>query len=322
MMDAMIIPAAVMLDLLVGDPRFALHPVRLIGNLIGIIERACRTITGDGYCSGLLCTFISLLTVSPFVTGIVIAAEAFDHRIALALSCVLIYFCISAKDLWRHAMDVSRRLSENDLHGARERVSMIVGRDTNILNEHGVVRACVESVAENSVDGIISPIMFAALGFYLFDLSGAVAVAYLFKTASTLDSMIGYKNEKYLRFGWSAARFDDVLNYIPARIGLLLISLAAIPLRQSFVGALKIGWRDSGHHSSPNSGYPEAAFAGALRVRIGGPTCYKGVWADYPYIGEDTVTLAVDTIYKSCMLMLFSTILTCASCTAIVSLLK
>jgi adenosylcobinamide-phosphate synthase len=220
------------------------------------------------------------------------------------VAIVLIYTTIAAKDLAIHGLKVYRPLSAGDLAEARRQVSMLVGRDTERLDETGVARAAVESIAENVVDGVTAPLFFAAL----FGPIGAV----VYRATNTLDSMFGYKNERYARFGWASARLDDVANYLPARLTGPLVALAALLLGERPIGSLRILLRDGKAHTSPNAGLPEAAFAGALGVQLGGPSFYFGQSepVEKPTIGEPLQPLEAEHIRRASRLMIATAVLT------------
>jgi adenosylcobinamide-phosphate synthase len=219
--------------------------------------------------------------------GIIRLAGLIHPLAADIVSILLIYTTIAARDLARHSMAVFRPLIRGDLPAARGQVAMIVGRDVDRLDEAGVTRAAVESVAESTVDGVTAPLFFAML----FGPVGAV----VYRAINTLDSLFGYTDERYLRFGWASARIDDVANWIPARLTAPLVALAAAVLRlrpAAARAALRIMWRDAGNHASPNAGWPEAAMAGALGVQVGGTNYYAGEPVDKPTIGDPVVPLA------------------------------
>jgi adenosylcobinamide-phosphate synthase len=210
------------------------------------------------------------------------------------LNCVLIYFCVACRDMLNHARSVLLALKSGDLALARDKVAMIVGRDTQNLDEDGVLRACVESVAESASDGLVAPLFYAYLG------GAPLALAY--KAVSTLDSMIGYKNERYADFGWASARLDDLLNWLPARLSALLVALLAPLLGGSVGQTLQAVWQDASKQPSPNSGWPEAAFAGALGVRLGGPSVYGGVTSVKAWLGSPRQALSVPIASAACRL--------------------
>jgi adenosylcobinamide-phosphate synthase len=206
---------------------------------------------------------------------------------------VLVYFCIAIKDLLRHSEDVYRKLSDDsDMGNARKASGRIVGRDTGSLDGEGISRACVETVAENMVDGMTAPFFFGVLFSLLSGLLGLPAIAWsavgamIYKAVNTMDSMIGYKNKKYIRFGRAAAKIDDVCNFIPARLSGIILILAAFILKLDYRGALRIFLRDRLAHASPNAGHTEAVVAGAFGISLGGPSFYFGTLVEKPYIGD------------------------------------
>lgn len=291
---------AVALDLALGDPRWFPHPVRLIGCLAERVEAAMRKLIPNERTAG-VSTVLTVLVCSVGSAGLVLCMAGRVHPLAARGAAVLmLYFSIAGRDLAQHARQARRALAENNLAEARRRAGMIVGRDTGDLDEPGVVRATVESVAESTVDGIAAPLFFAMLAGPL----GAV----LYRAANTLDSMFGYKHGRYIHFGWAAARFDDLLNFLPARLGALVIALAAGLYRQRTRQTMQIIQRDARQHASPNAGFPEAAFAGALNIQLGGPNSYFGKTVHKPTIGNDGERLAPNHISEAIRLMLFTLI--------------
>ena len=299
---------AVVLDLMLGDPRWMPHPVKLIGRLAVVLESPARWLLRRPRLAGVV-TALAVIGLSGAVAwGLVQAAGRLHPAVGDAVSILLIYTCIAARDLASHGMAVFRPLDAGDLDEARRRVAMMVGRDTQRLDEAGVARAAVESVAENLVDGVTAPLFFAAL----FGPVGAV----VYKAINTLDSTFGYKNERYAQFGRASARIDDVANYLPARLTAPLVALAALLLREQPAGALHILARDHRRHSSPNAGYPEAAFAGALGIQLGGPSYYFGCDrpVDKPLIGDRLCQLKAVHIRKANLLMYATTALFVVAC--------
>ena len=255
------IAIALLLDLSFGDPRWLPHPVRFIGRLIAALEEPARRAIPDARLAGSLMALAVILTAA-LATGAMIGVAGWVHpRLGDAVSILLLYTTLAARDLANHSNGVYRALARFDLAEARRLVSWLVGRDTERLTEPEVVRAAVESVAENTVDGIIAPLFFAALG-------GPIA-AMTYKAASTLDSMIGYRNERYIDFGRTAAKIDDGANWLPARLAAPIIAAAAALTGQQASAAWRIARRDGRKHMSPNAGIAEAAFAGALGIRLG-----------------------------------------------------
>jgi adenosylcobinamide-phosphate synthase len=295
------IELAIVLDLLIGDPRWLPHPVKLIGNSAAWLERPMRNAIRNARVAGVATALVVISTTALLSWGILFVAGVAGTPWRDAASILMLYFTFAAHDLAGHALRVSKALRENDLQGARALVSRMVGRDTACLDERGVVRAVVESVAENTVDGVTAPLFFAFLG-------GPVG-ALTYKAISTLDSTFGYRNERYLYFGWASARIDDVAAWVPARLTLPFISLAA-----AFTGlhpwlALRCGLRDGGKHASPNSGISEAASAGALRVQLGGPLIREGRLSQAPLLGENLQPLQRRHISAAVRLMLATALL-------------
>jgi adenosylcobinamide-phosphate synthase len=296
-----VLPAAFALDLCLGDPKFLPHPVRWMGKSIKSLEPSFRKLPLKPTESGTI--FAAILVFGTWgITALLLwVAQAFHPVVELSLEIVLIYYCLSARSLQDAAMGVSRSLAQNDAKAAKTKVAMIVGRDVDDYQADGMARAAVETVAENLVDGVISPLFFAAIG------GAPLAMAY--KMVNTLDSMIGYKNEKYLYFGRAAARLDDVLNYVPARLSVPIIALAAQILAGKGARAFETAVREGANHSSPNAGFPEAAFAGALAVKLNGPNTYDGKLVDKPYIGVRFGKTKIEHIKRSCDIMMLSSIL-------------
>jgi len=273
---------AVLLDLLIGDPRWLPHPVRLIGWVAARLETITRAVL-PARAAGVLTALAVVAAAGGAAWGLVRLAGTIHPYAAVAVSIALIYTTIAARDLAQHSMSVYRALVQGDLPEARKRVGLIVGRDTADLDERGVTRAAVESVAESIVDGVTAPLLFAAI-------AGPVG-AMVYRAINTLDSMFGYKNERYLRFGWASARLDDAANFIPARLTAPLICLATWLLRGQARQSWKVLRRDARNSTSPNSGFAEAAVAGALGVQLGGLNYYFGKPSPKPMIGDPLVEL-------------------------------
>ena len=272
---------AYILDLIIGDPYWLPHPVRTIGKIIEYLERILRKNNQNQRAEKIKGIFLTVITVGLsyyIIYFLIYIAGIISPGLKFAFSSFFIFTALSTKNLGEEAFSVYRALKENNLELARERVSRIVGRDTKNLDENEIVRATVETVAENTVDGIISPLFYAVLG------GAPLAMAY--KAVNTLDSMVGYKNEKYLYFGWFSAKLDDLANYLPARISVLLIPVASLMLRQRSLAALKAIFRDGKKSPSPNAGIPEAGFAGALGIQLGGFNFYQGVKEYRPVLGK------------------------------------
>jgi adenosylcobinamide-phosphate synthase len=291
-----IVIAAVVLDWLLGDPRGVPHPVVGIGKLVSLLEAALRRRFGaEGRLGGV---FLVILTVAGALAagaGIISSLHHIHPWVGLAGEAALGWFCLAARSLHRESKRVADALEAGDLEGARQWLSQIVGRDTAALSEEQVWRATVETVAENSSDGVVAPLL------YLMVAGPLAALAY--KAVNTLDSMVGYKNERYLQFGWAAARLDDLLNWLPARLTGLLVCGAAPLAGLSRREAWRIMGRDGRKHSSPNAGIPEAAVAGALGVQLGGSSSYFGQTVEKPVIGEPLQPLDIRAWRGSVRLM-------------------
>ena len=252
---------------------------------------------------------VSLILSTLFLTSLILsAARWLDPVLGQLTEIVFIYYAISSRSLAHAAEGVARCLESEGLHKARARVGMIVGRDTARLSETGVIRGVVETVAENLVDGVTAPIFFAAIG------GAPLAMAY--KMINTLDSMIGYKNARYRRFGATAARIDDAANFIPSRLSVPIIALAAQILDKKGKRSFETAVAEGADHSSPNAGLAEAAFAGALGVKLNGPNYYHGRMVEKPYIGKRFGEAVIEHIPRACDLMLLSSVLWVALATA------
>ena len=270
------------IDLLVGDPRWLYHPVRIIGNGISFLESCFRRwfpATQKGERMGGFLLVILICAGSALVPlGILYVAYEIHTLLGIGMETFFCYQMLAVKSLKQESMRVFEELEKGDLKGARYAVSMIVGRDTQSLDEVGVTKAAVETVAENTSDGIIAPLFYMAIG-------GPVLM-FFYKGVNTMDSMVGYKNEKYLNFGRYAAKLDDLLNYIPARISAWLMIAGARVLGFDSKNAVKIFKRDRYNHASPNSAQTEAVMAGALDIQLAGNAYYFGKLCEKPTIGD------------------------------------
>lgn len=290
------IPAAFCLDALIGDPRWLPHPIRWMGWAITKTEPLWRRWLAGEQLAGWAFAVSLILGCWGVAAAVVSLAWQVHAVVGFMVESVLLFFCLSARSLRQAAMEIHASLAIGEVDRARSQVAMIVGRDVDQYQADDIARATVETVAENAVDGVLSPLFFAAIG------GAPLALAY--KMVNTLDSMVGYKNERYLLFGRAAARIDDVANFLPARLSPLLIALAA-GLTPDLTGlrALNVARQEGTHHASPNAGYPEAAFAGALGVRLNGPNYYHGVLVDKPYIGVGLAAVTPQHIAAACRLM-------------------
>lgn len=270
-----------LLDLLWGDPPRFPHPVRWIGRMISFLEGNIRKLKLSPFGLRTAGVVLVLLTVGTAYLAtflLLYVASQVSNLLFDALSIMIIYFSLASRCLAQEAGEISKALADEDLVLARKRLSYIVGRDTQDLTEEEVVRGAVETVAENTVDGVISPL------FYIF--LGGPALGMAYKAVNTLDSMVGYFNDKYRDLGWASARLDDFANWLPARFTGLLMPLAGIFGGYNIRRGYRIMWRDRRNHKSPNGGYPEAAMAGLLGVRIGGTNYYFGSPVEKPTIGD------------------------------------
>ncbi len=289
---------AFLVDLVAGDPGWSFHPVRLIGKLTKMLERVLRKKNiGDTIAGILLVVLVAFFCYG--ITWLILAIMRMIHPLCELLTAVfLIYSSMAFTDLKAHAKDIAYALENGKLEEARIYLAKIVGRDTHNLSREEVVRASVESIAENTVDGIVAPIFYAFIG--------GAPLAFLYRAINTLDSMVGHKNQEYLHFGWAAAKLDDALNFIPARINAVLVPLISFLVRGSSRDAIVAVVKDGGKHPSPNSGLAEAAFAGALGVQLGGECFYKGERHIRPYLGKDRKQPDIGHIYSSLNLCFLS----------------
>ena len=269
--------AGLLLDLLLGDPEWLYHPVRLIGKLISGLEKRFRARGGNLRRSAVALTAVTVGTTMA-AAALILGLLSLGGRIPLFIGMTLMnWMGIALKCMAKEARGVEKALNDS-LPAARKQVARIVGRDTQNLNGEEIVKATVETVAENTTDGVISPLFWGLLG-------GPVLL-WGFKAASTLDSMVGYMDEKYRDIGWSSARLDDLLNYIPARLTALLMVCAAYLTGMDGKNAFRIVCRDHANHKSPNCAWSEAAAAGALHIQLGGTHEYFGKPVEKPTIGD------------------------------------
>ena len=285
------------IDFFVGDPHFIPHPVVAIGKLISFLDKKLR-IGGENKKDILRGAWTVLITaaVSVFIPSVILFVMWKIHPIAyLAVSSIMCAQILAARELVRECAAVEKALEKDNIEEARKAVSYVVGRDTEALDKEGICRAAVETIAENGSDGVIAPL------FWMF-LLGAPG-GFFYKAVNTMDSMLGYKNEKYLYFGRAAARTDDVVNFIPSRISALLMIASCSLCRLDGKNALRIFRRDRFKHTSPNAAQTESVFAGALNVRLNGPAFYGGILHEKEYLGDDTRPITPSDIRRSGYLM-------------------
>ena len=294
-----------LLDLIFGDPHWLPHPVRLMGRAISGLEKALRPRfpdTPQGRRSSgrvMVILVLTIFTAAPLV--ILLLCQRISPFLRLAVETVMCYQLLAARSLRDESMKVYDALCQDDLPLAREKVSMIVGRDTQKLSREQVAKAAVETVAENTSDGVVAPLFYMAIG-------GGV-LGFFYKAANTMDSMVGYRNERYEDFGQAAAKLDDIVNFIPSRLSALLMIIAAVLPGYSAKDGWKIWRRDRFQHKSPNSAQTESVCAGALGVQLAGDASYFGVLVRKPTIGDPLRPVEAQDIRRANRLMLTTAIL-------------
>jgi len=286
---------AVGLDALCGDPRWLPHPVQAIAKFALAIEEPLRKTIRNPKYAGVVAWIAVVSGTAGSCAALLWVTTTIHPLLGDLVAIFILYTTLAARDLSHHAQAVEQPLRESDLPQARQQVAMLVGRDTDQLDEAEITRATVESVAENTVDGVTAPLLFALFG-------GPIA-AMSYKAINTLDSTFGYKNERYLHFGWASARLDDVANFIPARLSAVLVPVAAKLLKLDAKQAWAILRRDRHNHPSPNGGQIEAAMAGAMNVRLGGENSYFAKSSFRPYMGDSKQTLCARHIGEVIQLM-------------------
>lgn len=276
-----------LLDTLIGDPYKLPHPIRWFGNFIAFGERRFNNGSNRKLKGALMAVVLIFSVWATLFFGLKLIE--FFETATLIVSSILVFYGLANHTLIAEALKVERKLSVEGLEAGRKQLSFIVGRDTSSLNENQIRTAVLETLAENLSDGVVAPLFFYALG--------GIPLMFAYKMVNTLDSMIGYKSDRYKDFGWFAARTDDWANLIPARLTALLMVLVTF----SFRGA-KFVFNYGRKHASPNSGYPESAMAGILNVRFGGPNVYHGQLVEKPYIGTNTRNILKQDLYKACII--------------------
>lgn len=309
---------ALAIDLIAGDPVWMPHPVRWIGRAAVLFERVLRPVACSPFMERFCGAVFALAVIGlayAVTTALLYLAYRQSFLIFSALCVYIIWTCLAIRSLGDEARAVLSALNADGMGGggggldaARKRLARIVGRDTENLSKEAVLKASAETVAENTSDAVVAPLFFLALG------GPALMMAY--KAVNTLDSMAGYKNAKYIRFGWASARLDDAANFIPARLTALFMVMASFILSYNWRGALRTVIRDAGKHPSPNSGWPEAAVAGALGIRLGGASTYNGIPFEKPFIGDGTARImpgaafaAIKIMYSSAFIMVIATVI-------------
>lgn len=316
LLPVLLLTAALVLDRLFEEPRPALHPVCWMGQAADFWERTLRRDKNSPVgmrlrgLAALLC--MEACFVLPALILVVLCQNLW-LPLGWCAAAICIWLCLAPHSLARHARAVLAPLHRGNLETARLKLSWIVGRNTNVLDEAGIARASVESVAENCTDGVLSTLFWAFAGYLLGGLPLAAALPVAQRVANTLDAMWGKKNERYIYFGCCAAKLDDVFNYLPARVSLFCIALACLFVKGTDAAqALRVGYRFHAAHESPNSAWSEAAFAGALHLKLGGPAIYAGRTVNHPWLGTGTPNATPADISVAIDLM-FATTWTCAT---------
>ena len=283
------------IDIFVGDPYNFPHPIRAIGTLIAKLEKFVRERFKNLRKGGVFLALTVLIASTLVPLAVLFVCYKINIYLGLAVESVMCWQLVAARCLQRESMKVCRAVEEKDIEKARKAVSMIVGRDTDVLDETGIVKAAVETVAENTSDGVTAPIMYIAFG--------GAPLGFFYKAANTMDSMIGYTNEKYIDIGRFAAKLDDVLNFIPSRLTALVMILSAYMLGADGKNAARIWKRDRRKHASPNSAQTESVCAGALDIRLAGDAYYFGELHKKEFIGDDIRTPESEDIRRANRLM-------------------
>lgn len=297
----MVFFAGYLLDLLFGDPNWMPHPVVLIGKLISKFEiflrKDCNTPAAEQR-AGAQLVFLVLIATLLIFGSVIYLLEQFLPVVSIGFKILLTYQVLATKCLIKEGKMVQNSLISGTIIESRKQVSRLVGRDTSGLNQEGIIKATVETVAENTVDGVLAPLFYMAIGGPLLGI--------LYKAVNTMDSMVGYKNETYLHFGRAAAKTDDFCNYVPARLTAVLMIFCAFLLKMDGKGAWKIWKRDRRKHASPNSAQTESVCAGALGIQLAGDAVYFGNVVKKPFIGDSTREIAIHDIGKACNLLLIT----------------
>lgn len=304
-------------DIIFGDPYWMPHPIRLIGKLIEWTEKTIRRFAKKKRALKLggvvlLLIVVALSYVVPYY--ILKGAGSVSPWLAFALEALMVYQILATRCLDVETKKVRLQLEKKDIQGARQAIAMLVSRDTEKMEEEDIIKAAVETMTENIVDGIISPMFYIAIG--------GAPLGFAFKAVNTLDSMVGYKNDKYMDFGWASAKFDDLANYVPARMTSVLVIAAAFVLKLDYKNAYRILKRDKGNHSSPNSPLSEAPAAGALRIELGGKAWYFGKMSIKPTMGDPLERPDVIHIVQSSKLMYMTSFMGILLATACVYVLR
>lgn len=313
---SIILISGFIIDLFIGDPNYKYHPVRIIGNFISLLLKKLKSACPNNRLTGIYLAILTILFCVSIYSGLFLLFNRIHPIAGSLLNVFFIYSLIALKDLLKHCRPVIDALQVKDIEKARKSIGMIVGRDVNYLDEAGIVRAAVETLAENFVDGFLSPVFWYAAGCLtgaVLDINpvySGVVFLLIFKAASTLDSMVGYKTEEFKETGWAGARLDDLMNFIPARLSLIILFLGAVFSGLDPLSGLRTSMRDRLKHESPNSAHSESFTAGAIRARLGGPTRYCDGVKEKPWLGGEFPDLDIDDIRRVMRLILYSSFIT------------
>ncbi|NDL68349.1 adenosylcobinamide-phosphate synthase CbiB [Anaerotalea alkaliphila] len=292
------ITAGCILDFLFGDPRWLPHPIRLIGWMINklekVLRKGCKTPQRE-YMGGVVLTVLTVTAAFVIPFFILYFIGKVNVLLKTIVETIMCFQIIAAKSLKTESNKVYDELAKGDVASARQKLSWLVSRDTDSLDESGIVKSTVETIAENTSDGVIAPLVYMLIG--------GAPLGFLYKAVNTLDSMVGYKNDTYVNFGRFAAKLDDLANYIPARLSAYAMIAASAVCRYDWKGAARVYARDKRNHASPNSAHTEAVCAGALGIQIAGPNYYFGKMVDKPTIGDDTRSVEVVDMKRANKLM-------------------
>jgi len=295
------VAVAFVMDLILGDPKGAPHPVRAMGKAAKFLERITRKRIHNSKLAGAVTVLILISTTYVMSRGLLESFRYLNHQLSFVMETLLIYTSLATRSLYDESSPVLVKLRQGDEGQARSHLQNIVGRDTQHLNQKQITRATVETVSENTVDGVVAPLFYACIG--------GAPLALTYKCINTLDSMFGYKNETYIHFGWASARLDDAVNWLPARLAGPLMVISATLLGLNGKRAWNTMLRDGQNHLSPNAGIPEAVVAGALGVELGGPQYYQGRIVEKPTLGEALREIEPEDIFRSHQILFATAIL-------------
>lgn len=295
---------AVFIDVFIGDPKYPLHPIRLIGKLISRLEKIVRSFFTNNLKLGGLFLFIFAIIIPFLMTNFL--SNLFyniNYFFGSIFSIYILYSCIAARCLHNESFKIKTLLSAGKIVSAREALSYIVGRDTYKLNETEISKAVIETTAENTIDGVLAPLFFMFIGSF-FDMSAQFGIVY--KTINTLDSMIGYNQDPYKEIGYFSAKIDDLVNFIPSRLGSIIMIIAGLLIGKDANRGMNIFKRDRLNHKSPNSGHPESVIAGLLGIQLGGTSYYFGEKVSKPTIGDNLKRIEISDIIDTVRIMYVS----------------